>query len=279
MKMLAETDKVLWPASLQLGFVRNGHKTIFAKRNSHGPLRVLKPLYPEQDVCHVYILHPPGGVAGGDEIVIDIDVEQGAHALLTTPAAGKFYRSAGLKARQQQLLHVADGGILEWLPQETLLFGGSRVDSQTEIRLTSGSRFIGMELFGLGRPASGDHYQNAFFDNSVHLSIDDNPLISERLHLIPDADILHSNWGLAGKKIFGTLCATPATGVDIDQLKSSLDQFDQRHWAVTCMTNVLMVRYLGDHTEQGLQILREAWRAIRPAVVGRQACAPRIWNT
>lgn len=279
MKKLAETEMVLWPASLQLGFVHNGQKTIFAKRNSHGPLRVLKPLYPEEDACHVYILHPPGGVAGGDEIVIDIDVEQGAHALLTTPAAGKFYRSAGLKARQHQLLHVADGGILEWLPQETLLFGGSRVDSQTEIRLTGGSRFIGMEIFGLGRPASGDHYQNAFFDNSVQLCIDDIPQISERLHLTPDADILQSRWGLGGKKIFGTLCATPAAGVDMDQLKTSLDRYDQRCWAVTCISNVLMVRYLGDHTEQGLQILRQAWQEIRPAVVGRQACAPRIWNT
>ena len=273
------TDQVFWPALLQLGFVHLDQRTVMAKRSSRGPLRVLKPLYPEQDVCHVYILHPPGGVAGGDEIVVEVDVGVKAHTLITTPAAGKFYRSAGLPAYQRQILNVAHDGVLEFMPQETLLFGSSNVKSRTEVRLENGAHFIGMELYGLGRPASGDYYENARFENTVSLIRDSQPLSTERLLMEADDQILYAPWGLGGKKVFGTLYATPAREVDLERLRKSLTEFDQKVWAVTCIDDLLIVRYLGDRIEQGLQVLRKAWQDIRPIVVGKKACPPRIWNT
>src|SRR3569832_593156 len=111
-----------WHARLELGFEVCGGRSSLTSRRHHGPLRVQRPFYPEgAGVCHVYVLHPPGGVVGGDELLIDVAVEAGAHALITTPAAGKFYRSGGAVARQRQTLRVAEAAVLEWLPQPALL--------------------------------------------------------------------------------------------------------------------------------------------------------------
>src|SRR5262245_10241542 len=91
-----------WEASLDLKFAARGARTVLARRASVGPLVVQRPFYPEGGVAHVYLVHPPGGVVGGDQLRLSVLAEEGAHALLTTPAATKFYRSDGRVARQRQ---------------------------------------------------------------------------------------------------------------------------------------------------------------------------------
>ena len=125
-----------WQARLSLGFRRQNARTILERRAHQGPLRVQRPFYPEGgSVCHVAILHPPGGVVGGDELRIDAALDAESRALLTTPAAGKFYRSAGPVARQTQRLTVAAGATLEWLPQENIVYSGARVHALTRVEL------------------------------------------------------------------------------------------------------------------------------------------------
>ena len=112
-----------WPAELHLGFARDAARTALVERRHLGPLRVQRPFYPEgEGVCHVYLLHPPGGLVAGDDLQVSARVEPGAHALLTTPAAAKLYRSraASGPARQVQRFEVQGDGILEWLPQESI---------------------------------------------------------------------------------------------------------------------------------------------------------------
>src|SRR5258706_3658886 len=90
-----------WEAVLQLAFQRRGERTVLARRSSLGPLAVQKALYPEGDlVCHAILLHPPGGIAGGDRLEISVAIETGAHLLLTMPMATKGYRSTGAEALQ-----------------------------------------------------------------------------------------------------------------------------------------------------------------------------------
>jgi len=91
-----------WQAHLSLGFSRRGNQTVLAERRQYGPLTVQRPFYPEGMPCHLYLLHPPGGVVGGDELDVQIKVEPEAHALLTTPGATKFYRSAGPQSKVTQ---------------------------------------------------------------------------------------------------------------------------------------------------------------------------------
>src|SRR5690606_30424398 len=111
-----------WRAELALRFELRGPRTVLAGRRHYGPLRVQRPFYPEGAPCHTYVLHPPGGVVGGDRLHMDIRLEPGSHALLTMPGATKFYRSAGATSLLQQHFHVGEDAVLEWLPQDNILF-------------------------------------------------------------------------------------------------------------------------------------------------------------
>jgi urease accessory protein len=138
----------VWRAKLALDFEREPKRTVLSKRAAEGPLLVQKPLYPEGDeVCHAIVVHPPGGIAGGDEL--EIAVKAQGHALLTTPGAAKWYRSAGPWAKQKLLFEVK--GTLEWLPRETIVFDGALAELGCEVRLGELGRYLGWEIVCLGR--------------------------------------------------------------------------------------------------------------------------------
>lgn len=144
----------LWFAKLELGFRKDQNRTILAHRKHHGPVRVQKMLWPEKTgVCHALIVHPPAGIAGGDHLSFEIHVDEAAHALVTTPGAGKWYRSNQKQAYQHINLAVQEQGILEWLPQETMLFNGAIAHSETKIILAESASFIGWDMLVLGRQA------------------------------------------------------------------------------------------------------------------------------
>ena len=128
----APQEEVGWHAELELGFVQREARTVLSHRHHQGPLRVQRPFYPEGGVCHVYIVHPPGGVVGGDRLELRVACGEGTHVLLTTPAAGKFYRS-GERPQRQRISFDLHGSTLEWLPQETIYYPGATVRQQLEI--------------------------------------------------------------------------------------------------------------------------------------------------
>ena len=159
-----------WRAQLNLGFSNSNNKTILSHRKHNGPLQVQKPFYPEfNGTCHLYILHPPGGVVGGDRLYIYVDVNPNAHALITTPAAGKFYRSAGPVARQEQVIKVAPKGTLEWFPSENIIFAGAKAQIKTRIELSRDSNFMGWEISCLGRPASNENFSQGELDQRFEI--------------------------------------------------------------------------------------------------------------
>lgn len=124
-----------WLAVLQLYFQTQGKKTFLYKQYHDGPLMVQRPFYPEDDICHVYILHPPGGIVGGDQLVINIHLDQGSQTLITTPGATKFYRSAGPTAVLTQQFYLRKNSSLEWLPQDNLFFPDVRAKLDTHFFL------------------------------------------------------------------------------------------------------------------------------------------------
>src|SRR6187399_900454 len=104
-----------WNARLELRFEREAARTVLTTRRHVGPLRVQKSLHPEgAGVCQAIIVHPPGGIVGGDSLAIAIEAGAGAHAQLTTPGAAKWYRSAGSVARSTTALRLAAGALVEW---------------------------------------------------------------------------------------------------------------------------------------------------------------------
>ena len=124
-----------WLAELKLAFENDGRRTIISERLHYGPLIIQKPFYPEGEVCHVYLIHPPGGIVGGDELHLNVNVNKNAHALLTTPAATKFYRGNDFQAKQIQNINVSSGCKMEWLPQETIFFSGCEANTKTIVNL------------------------------------------------------------------------------------------------------------------------------------------------
>lgn len=267
-----------WQASLELRFSERQGKTVLSRRRHHGPLCLQKPFYPEGDrVCHVYPLHPPSGLAGGDELALTIEVGQRSHALLTTPASGRCYRSLGRLCRIEQSLRVRSDSCLEWLPQETLLFGGSAVVMGTSIDLHQTARFVGWEIFALGRPLSGDLYEEGSLDQRFELSIDSRLVLSERLRFTAGGSVLRRPWGLRGMGVCGVLVAYPADRALLEGVRSALE--GATTVGVTLVDRLLVVRALGTGVEPLRGALVSALAVIRPSVVHQEFRVPRIWRT
>jgi len=236
---------------------------------------VQRPFYPEGDVCHLYLLHPPGGVVGGDGLEIQINLEADARALVTTPGATKFYRSAGDRAHQFTTLRLGSHATLEWLPQENIHFTGVRASLKTRVELTPSSRFLGWECQCLGRPALAEGFDSGDLDCQFQLWVDDRPLLLERLRVTPQG-----RWGAAGLRglpVTASLLATPAGAAELDWVRSQLDEALTS--GVTLLDNLLVVRYLGDSTEECRNLFTRIWAGLRPPVLGLEPCPPRIWAT
>ncbi|MDD5267849.1 MAG: urease accessory protein UreD [Methylococcales bacterium] len=264
-----------WQARLELGFARQHGKTILARRRHFGPLTVQRPFYPEGGVCHVYLLHPPGGVVAGDCLTIDISSAGDSAALVTTPAAGKFYRSDGKLARQLVSLTAAANATLEWLPQETIIYEGARVASELRLDLATGARFIGWEILALGRPAANEGFTTGEVGMNWQIFRAGELFYRERLKI--DAQAFAANWGLNGHSACGTLVACPATKVQLGTVQHLIGESAVR--GVTLIEDMLICRALDTRADRLRDFFQQVWRTLRPDVVQRDACAPRIWAT
>jgi urease accessory protein len=267
-----------WLARLELGFAARAGRTVLAHRRHQGPLVVQRPFYPEGGVCHLYLLHPPGGIVGGDRLDLTLACEAGAHALITTPGAGKFYRSAGPLAVQRQHLRVAAGAALEWLPQEQIVFAGAAVDSLIRIELETGAGFIGWEISCLGRPASGETFSHGALRQRFELWRAGKPLLLERSRIDGGSDWLACRWGAGGQPVLGTLAAVGAGAQHVELARAAVADA-ANEVALTRLDEVLIARYLGPSAERARALLTRIWVALRPPLLGVAACEPRIWRT
>jgi len=264
-----------WQARLELGFAHRHGKTVLAERRHSGPLTVQRPFYPEGEVCHLYILHPPGGVVAGDCLAISVAAASGSAALVTTPAAGKFYRSDGELARQQVVLTVEADAALEWLPQETIVYEGARVATGVRLELAAGARFIGWEILAFGRPAANEGF--SLGEVAMNWQIFRAGQLFYRERLLIDAQAFAAQWGLQGQSACGTLFAYPATAQQLAAVQALIG--DSAGQGVTLIDDVLICRALDNRADRLRDFFQQVWCVLRPAVLGREACAPRIWAT
>jgi len=269
-----------WRAELVLEFERREARTVLAARRHDGPLVVQKPLYPEGDgVCHVIVVHPPAGIAGGDELELAVTLRAGAQALLTTPGAGKWYRSAGPWASQRLHFEISPGACLEWLPQETIIFDGARAALESTVNLQGDAAYLGWEILCLGRTGSGERYTHGNCRLTTHVSRDGKPLWIERGRIDGGAEMLTSPAGLAGEPVSGTLVAALPES-DAALLERCRETQPARgEGALTQLPGVLLARYLGASSEAARHWFSQLWTLLRPALAGREASPPRIWRT
>lgn len=272
-----------WRARLELGFAPTpgpqARRTRLVRAEHSGPLQVQRPFYPERDgTCHVVILHPPGGVVGGDRLRLDAALAGGCGALLTTPSAARFYRSAGAAAVQEQTFRVAPGAGLEWLPQETILFEGARVTTTTRIELAGDARCLAWEITCLGRPAAGEGFARGALDQRIELWRDGAPLYLERSRVTGGSEAQAAAWGFGGEAVCATLLATVDAADACDAARERLGDAAGRCAATQC-DGLLLLRYRGPSAAEARARFIAVWQALRPAVLGKAAVLPRIWHS
>ncbi len=270
-----------WRGKLELWFEHQEGRTRLVRRQHVGPLAVQKPFYPETDgSAHVYILHPPGGIAGGDQLVIDCHVAPQARTLLTTPGATKFYRCEQDPSEQQIRIDVAAGAICEYLPQETIVFAGANASMRTKATLMADSVYIGWDFVSLGRPASGEKFAAGQFRQSVEIVREGVPVWFERIDVSGAEMMKDQPFVLAGQPIMGTMVyAGPAIENASERLRDTLGDAARHVFSVSQLDRVIVCRYLGGQMSQGKALFRCAWDALREAGIGKRGIAPRIWST
>lgn len=271
------TASAAWHASLRLRFVDDAGVTRLVGRDHSGPLRVQQPLYPEGGaICHAIVVHPPGGVVGGDTLHIDARVAERGHALLTTPGAGKWYRANGRQSRQTVQLAAGSGAQIEWLPQETIIYDGADVTLEHSVELAPDACYIGLEIVCFGRRASGERFQSGVLRQRSQIRCGGQLLWWEQGAIAAGSAAMLGVTGLQGASVCATLLAVgpplpPALLAEIRGLHPAL--------AASQVRRVLVLRLLGEDNEAARDTMIGAWRLLRPQLLGCPASVPRIWRT
>ena len=273
-----------WHARLQLDYTLEGTRTV-ARHAHNGPLRILQSLYPEGDaVCHNVLVHPPGGLVGGDTLDITATVGPGAHGLVTTPGATRFYRSTGERALQRTHLTLAEGARLEWLPLEALCYNACNAENHLTLNLAPGAECMGWDVTALGLPHAGQPFDTGRFVQHIEA-----PGLWLERGVIDAADhrLLESPMGLAGQRCMASLFFVVGTPLErarrdtaLDAARAVMDAHVLKATAGATSPNgqVVVVRALAPQVEPAMQLLQQVRAAWRAALWQLDAEPPRIWS-
>lgn len=274
-----------WHGHLQLNYRRADERTVLHDRH-HGPLRVLQSLYPEgQAVCHNVVVHPPGGIAGGDALELDAVLGADTHALITTAGATRFYRTAGDAATQSVSARLASGARLEWLPLETIAFSGCLAESRLRFELAEGAEMIGWDVLALGLPASAQPFERGSYTQSIELP---GRWLERGVVDAADRRLLDSPLGFAGQRTIGTLWFAAGQALDDGRRESLLaaaraeieaHALRRSAGATSAHAEVVVVRVLAPAVEPAIDLLTGVWRSWRAQAWKLAATPPRVWRT
>ena len=283
---LADSPK--WRAALRLEIARRPAGSRLVTAEHEGPLYIQRPFYPEgPDCAHLYILHPPGGIVSGDELSVEVDVGERSACLLTTPGAGRIYRARNKQAEQSQRtrLRVAADASAEWFPLETIAFPGANVVLDTTIDLAAGAHCMAWEITCFGLPANQLPFDHGRFEQNYRITSEDLPVFVDRFVLGDEnRELLAAKAGLQGQPVYGFFLAGPFETVDdqtlLDALRSDAQAGGYGEEAgVTRVGQFILGRYLGGSAERARKCFQLWWTRLRPQLIERPACVPRIWFT
>ena len=273
-----------WHAELKLDYTLESQRTV-ARHAHHGPMRILKSLYPEGDsICHNVLVHPPGGLVGGDTIDIQVSVAQGAHGLVSTPGATRFYKSGGHPAMQQVIAHVADQARLEWVPLEAIAYNDCEATNRAVFHLAPSAELITWDVTALGLPSSDQAFTLGHFQQ--HLEIPGVWL--ERGNIQGnDERWLNSPLGLAGHKCFGSLVFACGSPIASDRAERALEAARgiieanplKLQAGITCAhPQVIVMRVMSPLIEPTMDLLKQVWATWRHTLWNLPSVPPRIWS-
>jgi urease accessory protein len=274
-----------WHASLKLDYALETERSV-ARFLHEGPLRVLQSLYPEGDaVCHNVLVHPPGGLVGGDTLDIAITAGQRSHGLITTPGATRFYRSSGELARQRTAITLTEQARLEWLPLEAICYNHCLAENHLTLQLAPQAEFMGWDVTALGLP----HARQPFEQGSFLQHIEVPGVWLERGFLrADDQRLMDGPLGLAGHRCLASLFFVAGSKLErgrraraLDVAREAIAAHALQHTAGATSPDgqVVVVRVLAPMVEPAMDLLRQVWAAWRRHFWHLSAANPRIWST
>ena len=283
-----------WIANLVLDFSYSALGTQLRRTKRNGPLSVQKAFYPEgRDCAHIYLLHPPAGIVSGDELYVDINIDDNAHTLVTTPGANRFYRarkdaSIGIsKQVQVTALNLKNEAKCENFPQETIVYNGADGFNTVNIHLTNTSIYLGWDISCMGLPSSEQLFTEGQYSQLNRVFVDGALQYHDHIVISSKNNLLHHLAGLAGKSVFGTFLVHAPQQLSQSKRKQLIEEMrhiiesqnGQKHISITDIDGLLVIRYLGDHAQQCKKFFLLLWQIIRPLTLEKKATQPRIWYT
>jgi len=278
-----------WPGSLRIDYradTAHGTPRTVAFDRHEGPLRILASLYPEAPVvCHNVLVHPPGGIVGGDTLAIELNLAAHTHALLSTPGATRFYRSAGATATQTLTARVADAARLEWLPLETIAQSACLAENTLRFELAAGAEMIGWDILALGLPASNEAFVRGRYTQTIELP---GHWLERAAIDATDTRLLDSPLGWAGRRVLCTMWFAAGAAIAPTRREALLDAaralaadhaLRDTAGASATHANVVVLRVLAERVEPAMHLLTQVWARWRECAWALPACAPRVWRT
>jgi len=273
-----------WRADLKLDYTLESQRTV-VRYLHQGPLRILQSLYPEGDqICHNVLVHPPGGLVGGDTLDIQVTVAEGAHGLVSTPGATRFYKSGGHPALQQVVAHLADNAKLEWLPLEAIAYNDCEATNRAIFNLAPSAELITWDVTALGLPSSDMAFTQGHFQQHIEI-----PGVWLERGNIRDKDTrwLNSPLGLAGGKCLASLVFASGSAIDSDRTTQALEaarEVIESHplrlqAGITCAhPQVIVLRVMSPLVEPTMDLLKKVWAVWRHTLWALPSTPPRIWS-
>ncbi|MFM8864388.1 MAG: urease accessory protein UreD [Limnohabitans sp.] len=273
-----------WVARLNLDYSLEAGRSV-ARHAHDGQLRIMQSLYPEGDaVCHNVLVHPPSGLVGGDLLDMHVTVGTGAHGLVTTPGATRFYRSEVGLATQQVQVRLDEGARLEWLPLEALAYSGCDALNLARFELAPTAELMAWDLTALGLPHAQQPFERGTFRQ--HLEIP-GVWLERGTMAADDARLMNSPLGLAGQRCMATLVFAAGSAMAPDRAEAALDAaraaidaspLRLQAGATQAHPQVIVLRVLAPVVEPAMQLLRPVWAAWRQTLWGLPGTPPRLWS-
>jgi urease accessory protein len=274
-----------WHAQLDINYTLEQQRTV-ARHSHSGPLRVLQSLYPQGDaICHNVLVHPPGGLVGGDTLDMTVAASGNAHGLLTTPGATRFYRSAGELALQRTRIDLQDQARLEWLPLEALAYNQCHAENRLTLSLAPQAEFMGWDVTAFGLPSAALPFEQGSF--LQHIEVPGVWLERGRIDAM-DKRLMDGPLGLAGHRCMASLFFVSGAPLARHRREAGLELARglievhtlQASAGVSCPNpQVMVVRVLSPLVEPAMQLLRQVWVSWRTHFWQLPAVSPRIWST
>lgn len=182
---------------LYFEFERVGPRTVLTRSSCTSPWHHVPPSYLDDSGCaYIWLVNPSGGLVGGDHVSVEAQLHAHTHVLMTSPSANRVYRSLFEPSVQEVRVSVGPGARLEWLPEVTIPFAGSRFRQSLDVDLAPGATVILWDAMASGRVAKQERWAFASFENEIHIRTSLGASLVERYCMVPDP--LPESIGLVG---------------------------------------------------------------------------------